>query len=141
MSVFSAVNTVREALRYRGKEGQLAWIGHRLAGLGTLLFFITHVIDTSWSYFAPELYSEAIALYNSAPFLVGELLLMLAVIYHGLNGLRITVMDMRPQLWHYQRQLTLATFALVAVLYAPVFFIMLGHIFEIVGVPSVALGQ
>lgn len=125
------VTTVRELFRYRGKEGQLAWIGHRLAGLGTLLFFIIHVIDTSWVYFWPEGYAEAIALYKSVPFLIGELFLMLAVIYHGVNGLRIAVMDWKPRLWQYQRQMTLGAFALVAALYIPAFIIMLGHIRDI----------
>lgn len=125
------VTTVRELFRYRGKEGQLAWIGHRLAGLGTLLFFIIHVIDTSWVYFWPEGYAEAIALYKSVPFLIGELFLMLAVIYHGVNGLRIALMDWKPRLWQYQRQMTLGAFALVAALYIPAFIIMLGHIRDI----------
>lgn len=119
--------TAREALRYKGKEGQLAWIGHRLGGLGTLLFFITHVVDTSWVYFWPEGYRHAIALYRAWPFQIGELLLMLAVIYHGLNGLRITLMDWKPSLWKYQRQMTLATFGLTALLYAPAFIIMGSH--------------
>jgi succinate dehydrogenase / fumarate reductase cytochrome b subunit len=121
------VQTIRDGIRYRGKEGQLAWFGHRLAGLGTLLFFITHVIDTSWVYFWPQGYKHAIDIYRSLPFQIGELLLMLAVIYHGLNGLRITLMDWKPGLWKYQRQLTLGVFALTALLYAPAFFIMGGH--------------
>lgn len=119
--------TVREVLRYKGKEGQLAWIGHRLAGLGTLMFFITHVIDTSWVYFWPQGYRHAIEIYRSLPFQIGELMLMLAVIYHGVNGLRIAIMDWKPQLWKYQRPLTLATFGLTALLYAPAFIIMGGH--------------
>ncbi len=125
------VTTVRDLLRYRGKEGQLAWIGHRLAGLGTLLFFIIHVIDTSWVYFWPEGYAHAIALYKSVPFLIGELFLMLAVIYHGVNGVRVAIMDWKPQLWKYQRQMTLGAFALVAALYIPAFIIMIGHIRDI----------
>ncbi len=125
------VSTVREALRYRGKEGQLAWVGHRLAGLGTLLFFIMHVVDTSWVYFWPTGYEHAIALYKSIPFLVGELLLVAAVLYHGVNGLRVALMDWRPQLWKYQRQITLGTFALVAALYIPAFIVMMGHILDI----------
>lgn len=124
-------STVRELFRYRGKEGQLAWIGHRLAGLGTLLFFTIHVIDTSWVYFAPDLYEHAVALYKSPAFLAGEVMLMLAVIYHALNGIRIVLMDMRPALWKYQRQMTLGVFALTAIVYIPVFFIMLGHILDI----------
>ncbi|HEC22517.1 MAG TPA: succinate dehydrogenase, cytochrome b556 subunit [Chloroflexi bacterium] len=122
------VMTVREVLRYRGKEGQLAWIGHRLAGLGTLLFFVIHVIDTSWVYFWPAGYEHAIALYRSRPFLIGELFLVLAVIYHGVNGLRVALMDWKPRLWARQRELTLAAFVLTAVLYAPAFVIMMGHI-------------
>ncbi len=124
------VDTIREGLRYRGREGQLAWAGHRLAGLGTLLFFITHVIDTSWVYFWPRGYGHAIAIYRSLPFQIGELLLMLAVIYHGLNGLRITIMDARPSLWKYQRAFTLAVFALTALLYAPAFVTMGSHALE-----------
>ncbi len=141
MSVLSIVGTAREALRYKGKEGQLAWIGHRLAGLGTLLFFIIHVIDGSWIYYAPELYTEAVTLYRHPVFLAGELGLMLAVIYHGINGLRIALMDMRPKLWRYQRQMTLATFGLVALLYAPAFVIMMSHILEILNAPLLALGR
>src|SRR5574341_120224 len=121
------LTTIRDGLMYRGKEGQLAWFGHRLAGLGTLLFFTTHVIDTSLFYFRPDLYEHAIAIYRLLPFQIGELLLMLAVIYHGVNGLRITLMDARPDLWKYQREMTWGTFILTAVLYAPAFLIMGNH--------------
>ncbi len=117
--------TVREALRYKGKEGQLAWIGHRVAGLGTLLFFAVHVIDTSWVFFWPQGYHFAIELYKTVPFQIGEMLLMLAVIYHGCNGIRIALMDWFPKLWKRQRQMTLGTFVLTAVLYAPALYIML----------------
>ena len=121
------VTTVREAFRYRGKEGQLAWIGHRLAGLGTLLFFITHIIDTSWVTFWPEGYGIAIRVYQLLPFQIGEWLLVLAVVYHGVNGLRVALMDWQPGLWKYQRELTLGTFALTALLYLPALLIMVNH--------------
>jgi succinate dehydrogenase / fumarate reductase cytochrome b subunit len=119
--------TVREALRYKGKEGQLAWVGHRVAGLGTLLFFITHIIDTSLVTFKPEWYAHAIELYRLLPFQIGELLLVLAVIYHGVNGLRIIVMDAFPNMWKHQKAMTLGTFGLTALLYAPAFYVMGGH--------------
>ena len=125
MSTF--ILTVREALRYKGKEGQLAWLGHRLAGLGTLLFFVLHIVDTSLVTFWPDLYVHAIELYRQWYFQIGEMLLTLAVIYHGINGLRITVMDWWPGLWKRQRLLTWATFIVTAVLFAPVFYIMGGH--------------
>lgn len=124
------VATVREVLRYRGKEGQLAWVGHRLAGLGTLLFFVIHVIDTSFVTFAPRLYGHAIELYRALPFQIGEMILMLAVIYHGVNGLRVALLDWRPALWNHQRELTLGAFVLTAVLYAPALLIMGRHALE-----------
>lgn len=124
------VRTIRDGLKYRGMEGQLAWFGHRLSGLGTLLFFTTHVIDTSFFYFWPQGYEHAINLYRLLPFQIGEMLLMLAVIYHGVNGLRITVMDARPELWKYQREMTLATFVLTGLLYAPALVIMGSHALE-----------
>lgn len=126
-------STLQGAVRYRGKEGQLAWVGHRLAGLGTLLFFVLHVIDTSFVYFLPQDYDNVIRLYQSLPFQIGEILLVVAVIYHSLNGLRITLLDWRPALWKYQRGMTLATFALVALLAAPAVIIMGGHAIENLG--------
>ena len=120
--------TVRDLLRYRGAVGQLAWVGHRLAGLGTLLFFILHVVDTSLVYFWPEGYERAIALYQSPGFFVGELLLVAAVIYHGVNGLRVALMDWQPRLWAHQREMALGVFALTALLYLPAAAIMIGHL-------------
>lgn len=124
------VTTVRDVLRYRGAEGQIAWLAHRLAGLGTLLFFIIHVVDTSFVYFWPVGYEQAIALYRSVPFLIGELFLMAAVIYHGVNGLRVALMDWRPKLWQHQRAITNGTFAVFALLYIPAAVIMIGHIID-----------
>lgn len=124
------VTTVREVLRYRGTMGQLAWIGHRLAGLGTLLFFMIHVVDTSFVYFWPEGYEHAIRLYQSVPFFIGELFLVAAVIFHGVNGLRVALMDWRPNLWEHQREMTLGAFALTALLYIPAAVIMIGHLID-----------
>lgn len=79
--------------RYGG-EGQLSFLLHRLTGLGTLLFLTFHVLDTSTVYFFPSLYEEAIAIYRSTPFLIGEIFLVFSVIYHGVNGARIAIFDL-----------------------------------------------
>ncbi len=118
------LTTIREVFRYRGGEGQLAWIGHRIGGLGTLLFFIIHVIDTSWAYFWPEGYVHALELYRSWPFLIGELILVLCVVFHAVNGVRITIMDLKPELWRRQRELTYASFVIAAVIYIPAALLM-----------------
>ena len=79
---------------YRGGEGHYAFLLHRLTGLGTLLFLIIHILDTSTVYFFPSLYEHAIELYRSTLFMIGEIALVFAVIYHGVNGLRIAAADL-----------------------------------------------
>ena len=118
-AIVSTVSTFVEGLLYRGREGHLSYIGHRLAGLGTLLFLAVHILDTSTVYFgrflnAPDLYSHAIALYQSTPFMLGEILLVAAVLYHGVNGLKIILFDAFPHWWRTDRER--AAFWKVAVL-------------------------
>lgn len=91
--------TLEGGLRYRGREGQLSFILHRLSGLGTLLFLIVHILDTSTVYFFPSLYEHAMAIYRSTPFLLGEIVLVFLVLFHGTNGVRIALFDFFPQLW------------------------------------------
>lgn len=96
--------SVEGGVRYRGRESQIAHYGHRLSGLGTYLFLIIHILDTSTVFFIPGLYEHAIAIYRSTPFMIGEMLLILGVIAHGMNGLRIAVFDFFPGLWESGRQ-------------------------------------
>lgn len=112
---------------YRGREGQLSFILHRLTGLGTLLFLIIHILDTSTVYFFPSLYEHAIALYRSTPFIIGEIFLVFSVIFHGVNGVRIAIADLFfPRLWHSgpQRRSLIRTLALSIILWLPAAFVM-----------------
>ncbi len=119
------VLTVTETLRYRGKIGQWSWALHRITGLGTLLFLFLHIIDTSWAVFYPDLYKEAIAVYQSPLFTVGEFLLVACVIYHAFNGFRIALFDWRPQWWRHQalaaRIVVIATLVLLIPTWAIMF--------------------
>ncbi len=113
-------------LKYRGR-GHLAFVLHRLTGLGTLLFLIIHIIDTSFVYFWPEGYLHAIELYRSTPFMLGEIFLVFSVIYHGVNGLRIIYFDMvRPELWEREkgRQSVVWTLIVSIILWLPAAAIM-----------------
>jgi succinate dehydrogenase / fumarate reductase cytochrome b subunit len=113
--------------RYRGREGQLSFILHRLAGLGTLLFLAVHILDTSTVYFFPGLYEHAINLYRSTLFMLGEITLVFCVIYHGVNGARIAIFDLfAPDRWNIETQRKSAIWSLViaVLLWLPAAFIM-----------------
>ncbi len=127
------VTTVTETLRYRGKIGQWSWVLHRLAGIGTLLFLVIHVIDTSWVYFYPELYEEAISIYQTPLFTVGEFILVACVVFHAFNGLRIILFDYRPEWWEHQAKAAQIVYLATAVVLVPVFVLMGQHVVEFYG--------
>ena len=122
----SLKTTVQGSLQYRGREGQWAFILHRLTGIGTLLFLAIHILDTATVYFMPSLYDHAIALYRSTPFMLGEIALVFSVLFHGVNGLRIALFDLYPNLWieRTQRQSFYATLTLAVLLWLPAAYLM-----------------
>ncbi len=121
---------VTEGLLYRGGEGQYAWWAHRIAGLGTLLFLAIHILDTATVYFAPQLYGHAIAIYRTWIFGLGEVALVACVIYHGLNGLRVAILDLRPDWMPHHKQLENAVIAGFIVLFTPAALIMLNNVLQ-----------
>ena len=125
------LNSIRTTLNgftaYRFRTGQLSFILHRLTGLGTLLFLTVHILDTSTVYFFPQLYTHAIALYRSTPMMLGEIVLVFCVIYHGVNGARIALFDLfSPKGWRSgsQEKTALVTLAVAIVLWLPAAFWM-----------------
>jgi succinate dehydrogenase hydrophobic anchor subunit len=127
----SAVSTFVEGLLYRGREGHISYLGHRLAGLGTLIFLAIHIVDTSSVYFgavlgAPELYAHAIDIYRSTPFMLGEIILVAAVIFHGTNGLKIILADTFPYWWQkdWERGAFWKVAAITVILWVPAAYMM-----------------
>lgn len=120
--IASLRTTLNGYVRYRGREGHYSFLLHRLTGLGTLLFLAIHIVDTSLVYFAEDLYEEAINIYRSTPFMIGEIFLVFSVIYHGVNGLRVIYLDMvKPAAWTIKAQRKAAqwTLAISIVLWIP----------------------
>lgn len=99
-AITSRVSSFIEGVLYRGREGHLAFILHRVSGLAILFFLMIHVVDTSFVYFWPEGYADAIELYSSPLFLISEYALFAAIIYHGINGLNIILKDAFPAWWN-----------------------------------------
>jgi len=134
MSTNNLVVTLEQSVKYRGQWGQWAWIFHRLSGLGVLLFLTIHIADTSMVYFYPPLYEEALKLYKSVPFGIGELILAAALLYHGLNGVRVALVDFEPRLTRYQRQMWAGVWAVFAVGSAVTLAIMVPELLHAAGV-------
>ncbi|MEM6325598.1 MAG: succinate dehydrogenase, cytochrome b556 subunit [Bacteroidota bacterium] len=77
---------------YKIRVGMFAWMLHRLTGLALVGYLVTHI----WGLKAitnAEAYNALIATYHGWYYKVGEFLLLGAVIYHALNGMRIVLID------------------------------------------------
>jgi succinate dehydrogenase cytochrome b subunit len=83
---------------YRGHEGQWSWLFHRITGVAVILFLFAHVIDTAVIGWGPEAYNRVTAAYKNPIVHVLELGLVLAVLYHSINGIKITLIDFFPSL-------------------------------------------
>ena len=110
---------------YRVSWAQLAWLGHRASGLGVLLYLFMHIVETSTVLFGPEVYDAAIGVFRNLPARLGEIVLMAALVYHALNGLRVIVMDFWPALTVYYRPLTYGVIAATVLAMIPLGLIMI----------------
>ena len=61
---YSPVETLRQGLAYDGKSGQWAWLLHRVSGILTVGFIVTHVLDSTLVTFFPRLYQKTIRLFK-----------------------------------------------------------------------------
>jgi succinate dehydrogenase / fumarate reductase cytochrome b subunit len=91
-----------QGLKYQGKGPMLAWILHRLSGIGIAVFVGVHVIS---SFFMQQLGSDwATTLNTIYESWIFQIIVIFIVIFHALNGLRIIILDIWPQLLTYQRE-------------------------------------
>ncbi len=109
----------KDAVRYRGGTSMWAWALHRLTGLGVVLFLAVHIFETFIIVLGPEAYNRALATYNTVGFRIAEIGLLFAVLYHAVNGLRITIQDLWPALWRYERTLIWVSAVLILGVFAP----------------------
>lgn len=70
----------------------LAWLLHRATGIGMMVYLVLHVFGLRALY-NPVHFDELMSEYRSPLFKVGELLLLIGVSYHSVNGFRIVMID------------------------------------------------
>ena len=102
-------------LSYRGGGPFLAYIMHRIGGSALFIFFTLYILSLLGVGFANTLFSNWLV----------QVILLVFGLWHVLNGLRITILDLFPRLFEHTRAfvnvvwivyLLLAGFALFVVL-------------------------
>lgn len=110
---------------YRGREGMISWALHRLTGLGVLLFLLIHIADIYVINYGPEAFDDLLFIYHNPFFRAMEVLLVGALYFHGINGLRIIAIDFLDRAVLYQRQLFWAVVIAFFVTFIPTAILML----------------
>lgn len=100
---------------YRGHEGTWSWVAHRVTGVLIFLFLLVHVLDTALVRVSPEAYNAVIGTYHAPIMGIGEAGLVLAIVYHAFNGLRIILVDFWSKGPKYQRTMLWVVLGLVVV--------------------------
>jgi succinate dehydrogenase / fumarate reductase cytochrome b subunit len=103
---------------YRGKEGMWSWVLHRITGVSIYFFLLVHILDTSIVRLSPQAYNGVIDSYKTPIMGLGELVLVIAIGYHALNGLRIILIDFWSVGAKYQRLMFIIVILLWIVLIA-----------------------
>jgi succinate dehydrogenase / fumarate reductase cytochrome b subunit len=85
-------------LRYRGRSNQLTFVLHRIGGLGMAIFVTMHLLA---SFFGGEVGRSLNGFYESWLF---QIFIFFCVLFHAINGLRITIMDLWPESLEHQNE-------------------------------------
>lgn len=88
------------ALRYKGQGPMLTFVLHRLSGLGMALFVTLHILA---SFLGGKAGVYVNSLYGSWGI---QLFVVFCALFHAINGLRITLLDLWPSLLVHQREAT-----------------------------------
>lgn len=87
----------------RGDPGAWSWVLHRITGATIFFYVIVHVLDTALVRVSPQAFNQVIEIYKNPVVGLLELILVAAVVFHALNGVRIVVTDVWSSAARHQR--------------------------------------
>ncbi len=79
--------------RYRLHPGYIAWILHRVTGVLLGLYLFLHIWVIHYLAQGEQAFNKVMGIVQSPLFLVLEVGLLGTVVYHGINGLRVILVD------------------------------------------------
>jgi succinate dehydrogenase / fumarate reductase cytochrome b subunit len=85
-------------LRYKGQGPMLTFVLHRIGGLGMAIFITIHMLS---SFLGGKGGVFVNTIYENWAF---QIFIFFCVLFHAINGLRITIFDLFPKLIEHQRE-------------------------------------
>jgi succinate dehydrogenase / fumarate reductase cytochrome b subunit len=85
-------------LRYKGQGPMLTFVLHRIGGLGMAIFVTVHILS---SFLGGEIGLFLNTVYENWMF---QIFIFFCALFHAINGLRITIIDLFPKLLDHTRE-------------------------------------
>ena len=124
----AAITSIFRAVTYRGREGQIAWMLHRVTGVGVFLFLALHIVNIFLMSFPSDVFNSVLVFYHSVLFkLLSIFGLYLGVLHHALNGIRVMIVDFWPGAGRYQAPLWRVQMVIFVLAFVPSAAIMLAR--------------
>lgn len=109
--------------KYKGGGPMLAWVLHRISGLGIIVFVTLHVLAS----FLTQQMGSALGIFINIIYesIYFQLFIVFCAIFHGVNGFRIILLDIWPRLIRYQKESTWLEWFVILPLYILTAYIMI----------------
>ena len=99
-------------LRYKGQGPMLTYVLHRIGGLGMVIFVTVHILA---SFLGGDAGVFINTIYENWLF---QIFIFFCALFHAINGLRITILDLFPKLLEHQREAIWVEWAVFLPIYA-----------------------
>jgi succinate dehydrogenase / fumarate reductase cytochrome b subunit len=107
------------ALRYKGQGPMLTFILHRIGGIGMAVFVMMHILA---SFLGGSIGGFLNTVYEHWLF---QIFIFFCALFHAINGLRITIVDLFPKLLVHQREAIWVEWAVFIPLFAIAVFVII----------------
>lgn len=106
-------------LRYQGQGPMLTFVLHRIGGLGMAVFVAVHILA---SFVGGEVGGFLNDIYTNWAF---QIFIFFCALFHAINGLRITILDLFPKLLEHSREAIWIEWAVFLPLFGLAVFVIL----------------
>jgi succinate dehydrogenase / fumarate reductase cytochrome b subunit len=107
-----------------------SWVLHRITGATIFFFLFVHVLDTALVRVSPQAYNEVIETYKTPIVGLMEIGLVVAVLYHALNGIRVILIDFWQKGPRYQKQMLWVVIGIFLAVFIPALGVIGMHMVE-----------
>ncbi|MFC3964690.1 succinate dehydrogenase, cytochrome b556 subunit [Nocardia jiangsuensis] len=116
MTTIEAPAQPKRKTLYRGDPGMWSWALHRITGVTLFFFLFVHVLDTALVRVSPEAYNDTIETYKNPLVALMEMGLVVCVLFHALNGVRVILVDFWSEGPRHQKLMLWIILGITAVL-------------------------